>query len=78
MAFRFSLIPREVDFFALYMATTAEIKAAAVHLEEMLAGEVPDDAKVDVIGDAEHRCDTLAHDTIQRLHRTFMRLHPAK
>jgi predicted phosphate transport protein (TIGR00153 family) len=61
-----------VQFFTLYMATTAEIKVAAVHLKEMFAADAPDDAKVDVIRDAEHRCDTLTHDTIQRLHRTFI------
>ena len=54
------------------MQTTAEIKAAAVHLKEMLAVDPPNDAMVDVIRDAEHRCDTLTHDTIQRLHRTFI------
>jgi len=54
------------------MATTAEIRAASVHLKEMLAVDPPADAKVDVIKDAEHRCDTLTHDTIQRLHRTFI------
>jgi len=72
VAFRFSLIPREVQFFTLYMATTGEIKAASAHLKEMLASDPPDDSKVDVIRDAEHRCDTLTHDTIQRLHRTFI------
>lgn len=72
VAFRFSLIPREEQFFALYKATTGEIKVAAEHLKEMLATDPPDDAKVDIIRDAEHRCDTLTHDTIQRLHRTFI------
>ncbi len=56
----------------MYKATTAEIETAAGHLKEMFDGDVPDDTKVDVIGDAEHRCDTLTHDTIQRLHRTFV------
>ena len=72
MAFRFSLLPREVHFFELFMATTGEIKAAAVHLKEMLSVDPPNDAMVDIIRDAEHRCDTLTHDTIQRLHRTFI------
>jgi predicted phosphate transport protein (TIGR00153 family) len=72
VGFRFSLIPREEQFFTLYMTTTAEIKAAAVHLKEMLAVDPPNDALIDVIRDAEHRCDTLTHDTIQRLHRTFI------
>lgn len=72
MAFRFSLIPREEQFFTLFQSTAAEIKAAAVHLKEMLSVDPPNDAMIDVIRDAEHRCDTLTHDTIQRLHRTFI------
>jgi predicted phosphate transport protein (TIGR00153 family) len=38
----------------------------------MLATDPPDTSKVDLIKDAEHRCDALTHDTIQRLHRTFV------
>src|ERR1051325_105857 len=49
-----------------------EIRAAAVLLEGLLASDPPDDPKVDLIKDAEHRCDALTHDTIQRLHRTFV------
>lgn len=72
MAFRFSLVPRDEQFFTLYRSTTAEIKAAAVVLEAMFAAEPPDEAAIGVIRDAEHRCDALTHDTIQRLHRTFI------
>ena len=32
----------------------------------------PTSSKVELIRDAEHRCDALTHDTIQRLHRTFV------
>ena len=72
MGFRFSLVPREEQFFVLFRSTAAEIHAAAEHLEAMFAAEVPDARKIDIIRDAEHRCDTLTHDTIQRLHRTFI------
>lgn len=72
MAFRFSLIPRDEQFFDLFNQMADEIKAAAVLLEQMLATDPPDVAKVDLIKDAEHRCDALTHDTIQRLHRTFV------
>jgi predicted phosphate transport protein (TIGR00153 family) len=72
VGFRFSLVPREVEFFALYMATTGEIKAAAIHLKQMFETSPPDESQIDIIRDAEHRCDTLTHDTIQRLHRTFI------
>src|SRR5689334_2126936 len=49
-----------------------EIRAAAGLLEQILAVEPPAVAHVDPIKDAEHRCDALTHDTIQRLHRTFV------
>jgi predicted phosphate transport protein (TIGR00153 family) len=72
MAFRFSLLPRNEQFFDLFNEMADEIKAAAVMLENLLATDPPNDAKVDLIKDAEHRCDALTHDTIQRLHRTFV------
>ena len=72
MAFRFSLFPRDEQFFGLFNKMADEIKAAAGMLEHMLATDPPDLSKVDLIKDAEHRCDALTHDTIQRLHRTFV------
>lgn len=72
MAFRFSLIPREQQFFTLYRATTEEIRKAAVLLEQMMSAEPPDEKIAAAIRDAEHECDTLTHDSIQRLHRTFI------
>jgi predicted phosphate transport protein (TIGR00153 family) len=49
-----------------------EIQKAAVKLEQLISTEPPDLSMVDPIKDAEHRCDALTHDTIQRLHRTFV------
>jgi len=72
MPFRFSLLPRDEQFFDLFRKVADEIRAAAVLLEEMLAATPPDESKVEGIRDAEHRCDALTHDTIQRLHRTFV------
>jgi len=66
------LFPRDGQFFELFNRMADEIRAAAGLLEELLAGEPPDARKVDLIKDAEHRCDALTHDTIQRLHRTFV------
>ena len=68
----FSLLPRNEHFFDLFKEMADEIKAAAVMLEGLLAVDPPDDSKVDAIKDAEHRCDALTHDAIQRLHRTFI------
>src|SRR4249919_1545576 len=49
-----------------------EIRKAAGLLEALLASDPPDTSKVALIKDAEHRCDALTHDAIQRLHRTFI------
>ncbi len=72
MAFKFSLLPRNEEFFGLFKEMTNEIRSAAVMLEGVLATDPPDSAKVDLIRDAEHRCDAITHDSIQRLHRTFV------
>ena len=68
----FSLLPKNEQFFDLFKQMVVEIRAAAVLLEGLLATDPPDDSKVDLIKDAEHRCDALTHDSIQRLHRTFV------
>jgi predicted phosphate transport protein (TIGR00153 family) len=70
--FGFSLFPRDEQFFDLFNKMADEIRAAAVLLEDMLRSDPPDEQKVKLIKDAEHRCDALTHDAIQRLHRTFV------
>src|SRR5678815_4964102 len=72
VALKFSFFPRDEQFFDLYNQMADEIHAAAGLLEQLLASDPPDLTKVDQIKDAEHRCDALTHDTIQRLHRTFI------
>ena len=69
---KFSLLPRNEQFFDLFKEMADEIRSAAVMLEGLLSENPPDDSKIDLIKDAEHRCDALTHDTIQRLHRTFV------
>jgi uncharacterized protein Yka (UPF0111/DUF47 family) len=72
VAFRLSFFPRDEQFFTLFNQMADEIRTAAGHLEQMLATDPPDFSKADVLKDAEHRCDALTHDAIQRLHRTFV------
>jgi predicted phosphate transport protein (TIGR00153 family) len=69
---RFSLIPREEKFYADFEAMATEIHQAAGLLGSMLAADVPVWDKADEIKELEHRCDTLTHQIIQRLHRTFV------
>ena len=70
MAFR--LIPREPRFFDDFVALAEQIRKGAMLLEEMLAPEMPLWDKADEIKEAEHKCDFLTHEIIQRLHRTFV------
>jgi predicted phosphate transport protein (TIGR00153 family) len=72
MGFRLSFFPRDEQFFELFNTMADEIRASALLLEDMLSSDPPDAQKAKLIKDAEHRCDALTHDTIQRLHRTFV------
>ena len=72
MALSFRFFPKDEQFFDLYGQVADEIQKAAILLERLFATEPPDLSVVDPIKDAEHRCDALTHDTIQRLHRTFV------
>jgi predicted phosphate transport protein (TIGR00153 family) len=72
LAWRFSFYPRDAQFFDQFNKMADEIMAAAGLLERMLATSPVDASLADQIKDAEHRCDTITHDTIQRLHRTFV------
>jgi len=69
---RLSFLPRDEGFFDLFNQMADEIRGAAGLLEQMFSTDPPDATKADLIKDAEHRSDALTHDTIQRLHRTFV------
>jgi predicted phosphate transport protein (TIGR00153 family) len=69
---RFRLIPREEKFYADFLAIADELCIGARLLEEMLAPDHPNHDKADEIKEVEHKCDFLAHEVFQRLHRTFV------
>jgi predicted phosphate transport protein (TIGR00153 family) len=68
----FRLIPREERFFDDFVAMAEQIRRGAVLLQEMLAPEQPLWDKADEIKEVEHKCDFIAHEVIQRLHKTFV------
>ena len=68
----FRLIPREEKFYTDFQALADELKRGARLLEDMLAPEHPAWDKADEIKEAEHKCDQLTHEIIQRLNRTFV------
>ena len=70
MAFR--LIPREEKFYDDFLALADELQRGARLLEEMLASDSPAWDKADEIKEVEHKCDSLTHEVLQRLNRTFV------
>jgi predicted phosphate transport protein (TIGR00153 family) len=68
----FRLIPREEKFYTDFQALATELQRGASLLEQMLAPDHPVWAKADEIKEVEHKCDSLTHEIIQRLNRTFV------
>jgi uncharacterized protein len=72
LAFRFRLIPRNEDFYSLFIALADELRTGSELLEQMLGHEPVIWDKVDEIKEVEHKCDHLTHQIIQRLNSTFV------
>lgn len=70
MAFR--LIPREEKFFTDFQSLAIELHDGARLLEAMVAPERPIWEQADAIKKIEHKCDSITHEVIQRLNRTFV------
>jgi predicted phosphate transport protein (TIGR00153 family) len=66
------LIPREEKFFQDFTALASELLDGARLLDEMLATDPPRWDRADAIKEIEHRCDSLTHEQLKRLHRTFV------
>ena len=69
---RFRFLPEKADFFQGFSAMGVKLEEGAGLLVEMLGGDAPDHSLADEIRDLEGACDTLTHDVIQRLNRTFI------
>jgi uncharacterized protein len=67
----FRLIPREEKFFDLFEQQGTNIVAAARVLQELVHDPV-DKAKAERVKDLEHAGDTLTHELVKRLNRTFV------
>jgi predicted phosphate transport protein (TIGR00153 family) len=70
---RFSLIPKEEQYFGLFRQMTSHIYDAATKLAEMLAdkhGDFP--AHLKRIKTIEHACDELTHSISKKLNSSFI------
>lgn len=68
----FRLIPREEKFYVDFTALADRIVSGATLLEKMLATDPPAFEMAVEIKQVEEACDTVTHDIIQRLNRTFV------
>ncbi len=69
---RFPFIPREQKFFDLFEASTKNISKASKALKEMLDTWQFIDSRVAEITELEHEGDSITHQIISLLHRTFV------
>jgi uncharacterized protein Yka (UPF0111/DUF47 family) len=69
---RFRLIPKEEKFFEDFTALADRIVSGATLLERMLASDPPNWDTALQIKQIENECDSLTHDIIQRLNKTFV------
>ncbi|HWW77515.1 MAG TPA: DUF47 family protein [Pyrinomonadaceae bacterium] len=70
---RFSLIPKEEQYFGLFRQMTSHIYDAASKLAEMLASKQGDfPAYLHSIKAIEHQCDELTHSISKKLNSSFI------
>jgi predicted phosphate transport protein (TIGR00153 family) len=69
---KLSFMPREQKFFDLFEESTDNINKAAQALKEMVDSWQFIDSRVAEITELEHRGDTITHQVISLLHRTFV------
>ena len=69
---KFSLTPRDMGFYNLFEQDTSNLVAAAEMLVDLFDNYENVEAKARQLKDLEHKGDTITHDIIQRLHRTFV------
>lgn len=66
------LLPKETNFYDLFDKQVAYAVEAASHFKEMVSKNKLDDASLQRMKDIEHQADSVAHDIIDRLDKTFI------
>jgi hypothetical protein len=69
---RFQLIPREMKFFDMFERSAGNLVIAAGKLVDLFEDYRDVESKVKRIKDLEHEGDTITHEIMQSLHRTFV------
>ena len=66
------MIPRETKFYDLFEKSAGNLVVAAGKLVDLFDDYRDVEAKVGLIKDLEHEGDTITHEIMQSLHRTFV------
>jgi predicted phosphate transport protein (TIGR00153 family) len=69
---RFSLLPRQEQFFKDFISLAEQIRLGAHTLRAMLSASPIATDKAEAIKDIEHQCDRSTRSIIDRLNRTFV------
>jgi len=69
---KFLITPRDTKFYDLFEQSTANLVTAAEKLVDLFNNYEDVEAKARQLKDLEHQGDTITHEIIQRLHRTFV------
>jgi len=70
--FKFPFIPREEKFFDLFEQGARNTVRAAQRLKELVDTWENTEGKVSEISELEHQGDTITHQIMEQLHRTFI------
>jgi predicted phosphate transport protein (TIGR00153 family) len=69
---KFSLIPRDMEFYDLFEQGTSNLVVAAEKLVDFFDNYENVEAKAKELKDLEHRGDVITHEIIARVHRSFV------
>ena len=69
---KFSLIPRDMEFYDLFEQETANLVVAAEKLIDLFDNYENVEAKAKELKELEHRGDVITHEIIGRVHRSFV------
>jgi len=70
--FKLPFMPREEKFFELFESSAHNMVNAAKKLQELIHNWENVEGKVNEITELEHIGDTITHQIVERLHRTFV------
>jgi predicted phosphate transport protein (TIGR00153 family) len=69
---KFSLIPRDMEFYDLFEQDTSNLVVAAEKLVDLFENYENVEAKAEELKSLEHKGDVITHEIVARVHRSFV------